>query len=228
MAGNTRTIELIRHGATALNNDDVSVDRIRGWKDIPLSEDGRKEAYRIAEKMAHKKPDVIVTSDLKRAHDTAEIIAKELGMKITLSTQAFRPWNVGTWSGAITSKAIPVLCEYAERKPDKPLPEGESFNSFRLRFLTGLSDVLDRYPGRIVLVTHHRGERLLKAWIAGGVSPDGYVVIKEFTKKGEHTGSIDDMVIPQDKLANAVKALKREEPRGERGKPGLAKVLAYP
>src|ERR1700724_2611339 len=115
----TRTIELIRHGQTSHNSDDVSVDRIRGWKNIPLSDDGRKEAYRIAEKMARRKPDVIVTSDLKRAHDTAEIIAREMGMKVALVTKAFRPWNVGVWAGKVTSKALPVLIDYAENKPGR-------------------------------------------------------------------------------------------------------------
>jgi broad specificity phosphatase PhoE len=221
---NTRMIELIRHGATSLNNDDISVDRIRGWKDVPLSADGRKEAYVIAEKMAHRKPDVIVTSDLKRAYGTAEIIARELSMKVALSTRDFRPWNVGTWSGVVTSKAIPILIEYAEHKPDKPLPAGESFDSFRLRFLTGLSNVLAKYPGRIALVTHHRGERLLKAWTAAGCATDGAVAIKEFTKKGNHTGLVEMIEIPQDRLASAVKALSGES----KPKRGLAAVLAYP
>jgi broad specificity phosphatase PhoE len=225
MPSNTRTIQLIRHGATSLNNDDVSVDRIRGWKDVPLSEDGRKEAYRIAEKMAHRKPDVIVTSDLKRAHDTAEIIAKELGMKVALITKGFRPWNVGTWSGVVTSKAIPVLCEYAEHKPDKDLPEGESFNTFRLRFFSELLHVLEKYPGKIAVVTHHRGERLMKAWAGTENASDGSCKMAEFNKKGEHTGSLEDISIPQGRLASAVKALSG---KGGHKAGGLAAVLAYP
>lgn len=193
-----RTIQVIRHGATKLNNDDVSVDRIRGWKDIPLSEDGREEAKRLGEKIAKgkDKPDGIVSSDLKRAQETAKIISDISGTPILDVTQHFRPWNVGDYSGQVTSKAIPVLAEYAKEKPDQPIPGGEAFNDFRNRFMDGLHSTLAQYPGKIAIVTHHRGERLLNAWRKAGFPESGDIDVNEFNKKGEHTGAVNDMQVP--------------------------------
>ena len=202
--GPMREIQVIRHGATQLNNDDVSVDRVRGWKDIPLSTDGKAEAQKLAKKIADDPPDAILTSDLKRAHDTAKIVSDHIGVPIVDVTQAFRPWNVGNMAGKTSKEAIPVLADYAENKPDEPIPGGESFNTFKQRFLGGLGDALSNYPGRLAIVTHHRGERLLHAWRSAGYQPNGDVDIKEFNKKGEHTASADNMQVP-------VKALEQSQ-----------------
>jgi broad specificity phosphatase PhoE len=203
-----RQIQIIRHGATKLNNDDVSVDRIRGWKDIPLSKDGEDEAHTLAGKIAKDPPDSIVSSDLKRAHDTAKIISDKSGVPLVDVTQNFRPWNVGEYSGQVTSKAIPILGDYAANKPDEPVPGGESFNDFKDRFLGGVRSALSENQGKLAIVTHHRGERLLNAWKSAGFPEDGNIDVKEFNKKGEHTGAVTHMDIPVNKVAAAVKAEK--------------------
>lgn len=193
----SRDIVIIRHGATKLNNDDVSVDRIRGWKDIPLSDDGRKEAEKLGDKL--KKTDVphhMVTSDLKRAHETANIISDKIGVPVAEATESFRPWNVGEYAGEKSEKAIPILAHYAENTPDKPMPKGESFNQFKQRYFDGLKDALEKYPGKVAVVTHHRGERLLKAWKKAGFPANGDIDIKEFNQKGEATGHAENMSIP--------------------------------
>lgn len=199
-----REILIIRHGATRLNNDDTSVDRIRGWKDIPLSEEGRKEAHRLAGKVARLLPDVIVCSNLKRAVETAEIVAKRCQLKVAEKTKAFRPWNVGKFAGELSSKAVPVLVEYAEEAPNEKVPDGESFNQFKLRLLTGLSDALAKYEGLLAIVTHHRDERLLHAWKEAGFSPEGELDMKEFGKKGEPTGGLSTLEVPLSALNKAV------------------------
>jgi broad specificity phosphatase PhoE len=198
----TRTIMLIRHGATKLNNDDVSVDRIRGWKDIPLSKDGEEEAHHLGEKIKNlsDKPDVIVSSDLKRAADTASIISEITGIPLVEETKNFRPWNVGEYAGSVTKDAVPVLAKFATEKPDEKLPGGESFDDFARRFFGGVSKVLSQHKGKVAIVTHHRGERLMKAWIKNGCPPDGEIDKTEFCKKGEPTGAIMDLKIPMNAL----------------------------
>jgi broad specificity phosphatase PhoE len=202
-----KTIRVIRHGATHLNDNDTSVDRVRGWKDVPLSEEGRKEATKLAEKMAKDCPDHIVCSDLKRAHDTAKLIASACSMKIDDVSKAFRPWNVGDYAGKTSKEAVPVLCRYAIEKPDEQIPGGEAFNSFRSRFFKGLADAVEKYPdGLLAVVTHHRGERLLTAWQSAGFPEDGTIDGKEFSKKGEGTAGYEDLEIPVDKLRAAANA----------------------
>jgi len=199
-----RTIRVMRHGATKLNNDDVSTDRIRGWKDIPLSADGREEAEKLAKKQAKDPPDTIISSDLKRAADTAKIVAEACGMEVAEVTKGLRPWNVGDYAGKTSKEAVPILCEYAIKTPDKPIPGGEPFSAFRNRFFNALNDAVQKYPdGLLAICTHHRGERLLAGWAAARYPADGSIDGKEFTKKGESTASAEDMELPLDKLASA-------------------------
>ncbi len=199
-AAATRTVLLVRHGATELNNDDVSVDRIRGWKDIPLSEAGEREAERLGADLADDPPDVIVTSDLKRARDTAEVISKMTGVPIVEVSKSFRPWNVGRYAGHLTSEAVPILADYAENRPGEAIPGGESFDGFRARFFGGLRAALTKNAGRVAVVTHHRDERLLRAWEKARFPEDGGINIEEFNQKGEHTGAVIEVAIPTARL----------------------------
>ncbi|HVM96157.1 MAG TPA: histidine phosphatase family protein, partial [Candidatus Acidoferrales bacterium] len=194
-ASSARQIQIVRHGATELNDERVSVDRIRGWSDIPLSEEGQQQALILGEKMAQDPPDVIVSSDLMRAKDTAEIVAEITGVPLKLITKGFRPWNVGIFSGMITEEAIPILADYARNNPAEIVPDGESFNSFKERFLTTLWEVLRKYDGRIAIVTHHRGERLMEAWEAEGFPDDGSIDIDVFCRQGEATGTVVNMTV---------------------------------
>ncbi len=201
--GGTRSILLTRHGATKMNNDDVSVDRLRGWIDVPLSPEGKKEAQRLAVSVAKHGPEAIFTSDLCRAEETANIISKHTGIKVEKPTKDFRPWNIGDLAGEKAMSAVPVLAKYAEHTPDKPVPGGESFDTFRNRFLGGLRKALEKSDGLIAVVTHHRAERLLKAWIKDGCRPDGEIDKAEFSKKGEPTGHCEILNIPIKRLKEA-------------------------
>lgn len=202
----TNTIRVVRHGATHLNSNDTSVDRIRGWSDVPLSEEGEDEAKKLASKMAKDPPDHLVCSDLARAHETAKFIAAACDIPIDEVSSGFRPWNVGKFAGQSSKTAVPILCDYAINKPDKKVPEGESFNEFRSRFFKALSEAVDKYGDNLAVVTHHRGERLLAAWAAAGHPADGTIDGKEFTKKGEGTAGEESVEIPVDRLHAAAKA----------------------
>lgn len=72
-------IYLIRHGET-----DWNVERkIQGQTDIPLNSNGKQQAEEAANEIANLKIDRIISSDLSRAKETAEIINKKVGAKIT-------------------------------------------------------------------------------------------------------------------------------------------------
>jgi broad specificity phosphatase PhoE len=197
-----RKILLVRHGATSLNGTTVSTDRIRGWKDIPLSKQGKAEAETLAEEIAKNPPDVIVSSDLKRAAHTADTIADAAGMKVAEKSEAFRPWDVGKLAGESTDKAMPMMEEHIDN-PDEPLPEGESFNTFKDRFFQGLHNVLTKHEGTIAIVAHHRNDRLLSAWKAAGFPADGSIDFDVFKEKGEPTGSVTEFNIPLTSLKRA-------------------------
>lgn len=114
-----RTVYIVRHGATKLNNQtDLSVDRERGWSNVPLTAEGRREAQSAALKLRSKHIEVIVSSDLERAKQTAQIIGRVLGIKPTFCGN-LRPWNLGDLTGKRMDEAKPQIEAYA-KKPDEP------------------------------------------------------------------------------------------------------------
>jgi broad specificity phosphatase PhoE len=192
---------VIRHGATKMNSQtDMSEDRIRGWRDVPLVAAGREEAHQAAADLSTEDIEVIVNSDLSRAEETAEIIGKDIGVK-NHSTPLLRPWNLGVFTGKPTTEVLESIRRYACNTPDKSVPEGESFNTFCHRAARGLKTAFEIAGGKnLCIVTHHRDERFFFAWKAAGFPPDLGVEIKVFLEKGEAPGALMPFEIPRKAL----------------------------
>lgn len=195
-----RTVQIIRHCTTALNSSDPTVDRIRGWSDYELSERGRAHARELAARVAQNPPDILLSSNLIRAEQTATVIAAVLGLDLEIPGDDFRPWHLGEFVGRKSAEALPVIARHAVEKPNEPVPGGESFNSFRSRFMNGLARAFIRHGGRIGIVTHHRCERLLRAWVKLGCPADGAIDEAEFIRRGEPTGYCGEIAIPLERL----------------------------
>lgn len=71
-------IGLVRHGITDWNME----GRMQGRNDIPLNDEGRRQAELLGRRMAGEQWDMIYSSDLSRARETADIIAKHMGLKV--------------------------------------------------------------------------------------------------------------------------------------------------
>ena len=179
------TITFVRHGATDLNDG----NKIRGWLDVPLNDSGREDAVKAGVEMAKNPPDVIVSSDLGRARETADIISDHTGIPMTTEL-GLRPWNLGDLAGQNAEKVAPIIRRYAEEHPDVPVPGGESFNQFRTRFISTVRDIASKYPEQnVALITHHRGLRLMDAWQQAGGKEDMSINHDVFSSIGSDTGS---------------------------------------
>ena len=92
-------LTLIRHGETDWNRD----RRIQGATDIPLNDNGRAQARAtaavLAERLDRSVPVTIVSSDLARAHETAQIIAHELGLAAPRTYRGLRERSYGEAEG---------------------------------------------------------------------------------------------------------------------------------
>jgi 2,3-bisphosphoglycerate-dependent phosphoglycerate mutase len=164
--GRIRHIYLIRHGET----EDGGVRRIRGWKNVPLSVEGRRQIERLGFELAGSGLKNLYTSDMERTKDTAKAIAKTTNAKVILSPQ-LRSWNLGEFTGMQYPAMTPELQKYAIRKPNQRVPGGEAFCEFKERAFSGLRDAIRKYPADMLgLVTHHGVERLFKAWLAKNCS----------------------------------------------------------
>lgn len=89
-----RRLILLRHGQTDYN----ATDRMQGQLDTDLSELGRSQAKTAAAELAVRAPIRIVSSDLKRALDTAEALGDAAGVPVS-TDERLRETHLGDWQG---------------------------------------------------------------------------------------------------------------------------------
>lgn len=145
----------MRHAPTALNAETDGPEKIRGWTDVGLGDEGRAIATKAAGALAAHRPDIIFTSDLPRAHETAQAVAKELGDPPVVPTPSLRTWNVGDLSGQTVKDAKPQLDELQNVKRSTPAPGGESYLDFYQRYGKVLKDLQALAKDRNVLAVVH-------------------------------------------------------------------------
>lgn len=146
----------IRHGETAWNVD----TRIQGHLDIPLNDTGRWQAQRLARALAARDAiHAVYSSDLQRAHETAQAIAAATGTPLRTHT-GLRERGFGLFEGKTYAKieqTWPAESEHWRRRtPDWCPPQGgESLIEVRARILQTLQELAAPHVGQqIVLVAH--------------------------------------------------------------------------
>jgi broad specificity phosphatase PhoE len=147
---------LIRHGQSAGNAE----GRFGGHSATPLSELGFEQARVTAEALAKENIDAIYSSDLLRAVQTAEPLAKLLDVEIVTS-QAFRERNVGVLEGLTFDESKQEFPRdyYAlvNRNIHHVITEGESYNELLQRITDELREIVARHRGQRVAVFTHTG-----------------------------------------------------------------------
>ncbi len=150
----TRII-LVRHGETPWNKDKI----FRGSVDIPLNDTGREEARLAGEWLKEEKIDATYSSPLSRAVETAETIACRQGLKVE-KLEGLADLNYGDWQGlplAVVKKKYADLYRQWETMPQTVrFPNGETLEEVRVRALAAVDEVLQRHPGRSILLVSHR------------------------------------------------------------------------
>ena len=89
-----RRLVMLRHGQTEFNAD----SRMQGQLDTQLSDLGRAQAVAAAEVLGKRHPLVIVSSDLRRAYDTAVVLGEVTGLPVQVDTR-LRETHLGDWQG---------------------------------------------------------------------------------------------------------------------------------
>lgn len=148
---------LVRHGETIWNQE----NRWQGHADIPLSETGRVQARRLAQRLLVEQRPVraIYASDLRRAFHTAEILGETLGV-IPQSDLGWREMNIGTWSGLTTAEVIAShAAEWERLRAGEDLPRGggETFAGFQGRIVQSVQSLAERHAGEEVVIVTHGG-----------------------------------------------------------------------
>ncbi|MDI3317354.1 MAG: histidine phosphatase family protein [Bacillota bacterium] len=89
-----RRLILVRHGETVYNRS----GRYQGHTDVPLSEEGRRQAVAVAERLAGLAVAAVWSSDLSRARETAETIARPHRLEVRVDPD-LREMSFGAWEG---------------------------------------------------------------------------------------------------------------------------------
>jgi len=143
----------VRHGATAYNAE----RRFQGQTDIPLSDEGRLQAARLAARLREERFERIYTSDLLRARQTAAAIAKPHGLQPIadgrLREFAFGAWEGLTWAEILAERPHLNVANWHHAQHYAP-EGGENFDAVCDRVRSFCDDLAALGIRRAVAVTH--------------------------------------------------------------------------
>ena len=142
---------LVRHGSYALLDCGLG-----GREDHRLSAQGREEAEWVAERVTGYHPAAIVSSPVRRACETAELIALRTGHAVQVDA-AFAEIDFAAWTGKRFKDLAgdPAWHAWNNFRSTAGVPGGESMLEVQARAVAGLMRYAGRNPdGELVLVTH--------------------------------------------------------------------------
>jgi broad specificity phosphatase PhoE len=147
------TAILMRHGETPWNRE----GRVMGRNPVELSESGRAQVEAAAALAHSLKLDLIVTSPLIRARQTAEIIAGRVGGLEITEDPAIAEVSYGRWEGMTYHELIddPHYAVYRESPVDYPTPGGETIPHVQARGVAAIHRAVEANPGRRILFVSH-------------------------------------------------------------------------
>ncbi len=159
-------IILIRHGETEWNVSNV----FRGRLDIPLNENGLRQARLLAGYMGDWKLDAVYSSPLKRALQTAEAVALPHKLPVQISA-GITDFDFGKWQGLsreeVSEKYPESYSDWLERPHLVQMPGGENLGEVRKRALAALDEILAQRLNAVALVTHRVINKVLICALLG-------------------------------------------------------------
>ena len=144
---------LARHGETVWNVEKI----YRGRKDVNLDEVGIKQAELLGNYLSNWELTTIYSSPLRRAIETANIIARyqKIGVHVA---DGLIDINYGEWQALPeqeVKRLYPTLHNDWHNNPHRVrMPGGESLEDVRKRAIEVVNDVLSKYQGSVVLISH--------------------------------------------------------------------------
>lgn len=146
---------LVRHGQSVWNDE----KRIQGQQDIPLGDEGRKQAIALGERLKGRQFQACFSSPLKRATETAELILKASGNSIPIITlPELMERNFGDWEGkSIDDLQLLFPNDFSQWLAAHQIPappNGESMDELMKRVERGLDQILAVKEGNVLVVGH--------------------------------------------------------------------------
>lgn len=144
---------ILRHGEAASNKEDF----VSCWpekRENPVTAKGRKQIQKTILKLKKEKIDLIFSSDVLRAKQTAQMVAEELGLKINFDKR-LREIDVGIFNG----KSIEEWNNYFVTKAEKftkRAPGAENRRDIKKRMIDFIKDIDKKYKNKTILIISHQ------------------------------------------------------------------------
>ena len=126
--------------------------RVQGHTDVPLNDEGRRQARELAAELGGEQVDAVYSSDLSRARETAEILSAARSIPV-VSLPELREKHFGTWEGLTDAE---VLERFPEARAS-PWGDGESSEEMAERIVQVIERIAEAHEGELVLVVTHGG-----------------------------------------------------------------------
>ncbi|MDH5206477.1 MAG: histidine phosphatase family protein [Hylemonella sp.] len=151
---------LIRHGETDWNRE----LRFQGQVDVPLNEIGQAQARRVAQRLAAEQIDVLVSSDLVRAQQTARPVAEQCkvpGLSVPQLDTGLREQSFGLVDGMrvpdIKAAHAQAWQQWIRFDADFAFEGGESTRQFHARVMAALRALVQQHSNKTLAVVTHGG-----------------------------------------------------------------------
>ncbi len=147
---------LVRHGETLWN----SSGKYQGVTDIPLSEEGHRQADVLAERFVKLDLDKIYSSPLSRAYDTAKRVADKKNIDV-ISDWHFREINFGEWEGhtvpELKEKYGRPYLDFLDNPYEMPFPGDGALKTVQKRVEEGMESILGENEDKNIMIVSHGG-----------------------------------------------------------------------
>lgn len=153
-------ITFVTHSTT----HDNEAKRASGWNDVNLSDLGKKQALELGARQKNEHYDVIYTSDLSRAIDTATIAFKGRNIPI-ITDKRLRECDYGD----LTCHPNSIVEPEKINRLHTPFPNGESYMQTNARMKAFLEDLKQNYPNGKILIIGHRATHYALDYFLKGI-----------------------------------------------------------
>lgn len=176
---------LLRHGESVANINEFYCS-FPEPKFAPLTKKGIGQIKKIISKLKKKKIDLIFSSPVLRCRQSAEIVAKELGLKVKYQKE-LREIDVGVFNGKSFSEAENYFHSQGQfgkreiliKKYLEGFPGGESYFQVRKRMINFIKKIETKYKNKNILIVSHKLPLLMLESLAFGWTKEEYLTIRK-------------------------------------------------
>jgi len=146
---------IVRHGRTEWNR----VERFRGRADLALDEEGRKQAQAASERIKEWPVAAVYSSPLRRARETAESLAKQVGLEVK-ELSGIIDIDYGQWQGLspdeATAKDGDLYYKWQHSPHQVAFPNGESLKEVQERATSALDNLIEQHKKETIALVSHK------------------------------------------------------------------------